>query len=108
MNREMLRQGHAWWFRRYSPRDAELARIEGEARAARIGLRSQPHPVPPWEWRRGEGVPQTAGVVGNSRSRVLHKPNCRAAAAMSERNRVTFASEADAEKAGYRKAKDFW
>ena len=55
MNREMVGKGMAWWFRRYAPRDADLARLEGEARAARIGLWSQPNPVPPWEWRRGEG-----------------------------------------------------
>ena len=33
----------------------------------------------------GEGVPQTAGVVGNRRSHVYHKPSCRAAAVMSEK-----------------------
>jgi deoxyribonuclease-1 len=64
--------------------------------------------VPPWQWRRGEGAPQTAGVVANRRSHVYHKATCRAAAAMAEKNRVTFASAADAEKAGYRKAKDCW
>ncbi|MBV8616540.1 MAG: thermonuclease family protein, partial [Acetobacteraceae bacterium] len=65
MNREMVRQGLAWWFRRYAPRDAELARLEAEAKTAWIGLWSQPKPVPPWEWRRGEGVTQAVGVVGN-------------------------------------------
>jgi micrococcal nuclease len=64
--------------------------------------------VPPWEWRRGEGVPQTAGVIGNRRSRVYHRPNCRAATGMSEKNRIPFRSEAEAEKAGYRKARDCW
>jgi endonuclease YncB( thermonuclease family) len=108
MNREMVRQGMAWWFRRYAPRDAELARLEDQAKAARVGLWSQPNPVPPWEWRRGEGVPKTAEVVGNRRSRIYHKPACRGAAEMSEKNRVTFAREMEAEKAGYRKAKDCW
>ena len=55
-----------------------------------------------------EGVPQTAEVIGNRRSHVYHKPNCRGATAMSEKNRVTFASEADAQKAGYRRAGDCW
>ena len=108
MNRVMVRQGMAWWYRRYAPHDADLARLESEARAARIGLWSRPNPVPPWNWRHGEGVPQAAGVIGNRRSLVYHKPNCRGAATTSERNRVTFASEAEAEKAGYRKAKDCW
>src|SRR6516162_2877799 len=56
MNRDMVRQGMAWWFKRYAPHDAELARLEAAAKAARIGLWSQPNPAPPWQWRRGEGV----------------------------------------------------
>ncbi len=106
MNREMVGQGMACWYKQYAPRDADLARLEAEAKAARIGLWSQPNPVPPWYWWHGEGVPETADVKGNRRSRVSHKPSCRAAAVRSEKNRVTFASEADAEKAGYRKAGD--
>jgi deoxyribonuclease-1 len=47
-------------------------------------------------------------VNGNRRSRVYHKPNCRGATKMGEKNRVTFASEADAEEAGYRKTGDCW
>jgi micrococcal nuclease len=85
-----------------------LARLEAQAKAEKIGLWSQPNPIPPWNWRKGEGVPKTAGVVGNRRSYVYHKSNCRSAAVMREKNRVMFASEADAEKAGYRKAKDCW
>ena len=92
----------------YAPQDAELARLEAEARVARIGLWSQPKPVPPWNWRQGEGVPQAAGVIANRRSHIYHKPTCRGAASMSEKNRVAFASEAEAEKAGYRKARDCW
>ena len=108
LNHEMVRQRMAWRYRRYAPQDAELARLESRAKAARIGLWTQPNPVPPWSWRHGEGVPQSPGVVGNRRSHLYHKPNCRGAAAVSERNRVAFASVAEAEKAGYRKAKDCW
>ena len=54
LNREMVRAGLAWWYRRYS-HDPELARLEAEARAARRGLWADPHPVPPWEWRRARG-----------------------------------------------------
>jgi endonuclease YncB( thermonuclease family) len=108
MNRELVRQGMAWCFRRYAPADTELARLEAEARKARVGLWSQPNPIPPWSWRRGDGAPLTATVVGNRRSQVYHKPTCRGAATTAEKNRITFASEADAEKAGYRKARDCW
>jgi hypothetical protein len=96
----------AWRYEKYARHDAELSRLESEAKASRIGLWSQPNPVPPWNWRHGQGVPLVASVIGNRRSHVYHKPTCRAAAVMSEKNRVTFASEVEAEKAGYRKARD--
>ncbi len=94
--------------KKYAPRDAELAQLEAEARKARVGLLSQPNPVPPWNSRHGEGVPQTAGVIGNRRSHVYHKAGCRSAASMAGKNRVIFASQAEAEKAGYRKSRDCW
>jgi hypothetical protein len=83
-----------------------LSPLEAEAREAKRGLWSQPHRISPWQWRKGEGVPQAVGFVGNKRSRVYHKSTCRAAATMSERNRVTFASEVEAQEAGYRPAGD--
>jgi endonuclease YncB( thermonuclease family) len=106
LNREMVRHGMAWWYRRYAPADRDLARLEADARAARAGLWSQPGAVAPWSWRKGEGAPVAAGVVGNRRSLVYHKPNCPSVGRMSEKNRVTFGSEAEAEKAGYRRAGD--
>lgn len=48
---EMLRQGLAWWFRKYS-KDAGYARLEEEAREARRGLWAEAEPAPPWEWRK--------------------------------------------------------
>ncbi|MEJ7636801.1 MAG: thermonuclease family protein [Singulisphaera sp.] len=53
MNREMVGQGAAWWYRECAPADGRLARLESEAKATRRGLWGQPNPVPPWEWRRG-------------------------------------------------------
>jgi micrococcal nuclease len=51
LNREMLKAGFAWWFRRYAPYDEELKRLEAEAREAKRGLWADPEPVPPWERR---------------------------------------------------------
>lgn len=106
LNREMVRSGMAWWFRRYAPADRELASLEAEARAAKRGLWAQAEAVPPWGWRNGRGIPVTAEVVGNRRSFVYHAPHCRGAAAMSEKNRVQFKTAAEAEAAGYRRAGD--
>jgi micrococcal nuclease len=41
----------AWHYKQYS-RDPELAKLEFQARSAKIGLWSEPNPVAPWEWRR--------------------------------------------------------
>jgi endonuclease YncB( thermonuclease family) len=56
LNRELVRAGYAWWFRRYS-RDPVMARLEAEARQGRRGLWADPAPVAPWEFRRRPAVP---------------------------------------------------
>ena len=54
INREMVREGHAWVYRRYSS-DIWLLEDERLARENGAGLWSLPESqrVPPWEWRRG-------------------------------------------------------
>lgn len=52
VNREMVRRGYAWWYRRYAGLDFALRRAEKEARAQRRGLWRDDDPVPPWDWRR--------------------------------------------------------
>ncbi len=106
LNREMVKQGMAWWYRKYAPNDSELAKLETEAKHARNGLWSQPNPISPWDWRAGAGAPKTVGFVGNRASHVYHSPNCRGVATMKDSNRVPFASAANAESAGYRRARD--
>jgi micrococcal nuclease len=106
LDREMVRQGMAWWYREYAPHNQDLARLEANAKAGRVGLWSQPGAVPPWSWRKGEGIPQTSAVVGNLRSLVYHKPTCPSVARMNERNRVSFDSAGAAEQAGYRPGGD--
>jgi micrococcal nuclease len=65
----MVREGLAWSYRDYPPHDAELARLEAEARAAKRGLWGQLDPVPPWDWRRGEGC-RTRSEVGSLQNHV--------------------------------------
>ncbi len=104
LNREMVGQGAAWWYREYSPTDFRLARLESEARATRRGLWGQPNPVPPWVWRKGN-VTQFE-VIGNRSSRVYHRPHCSSVGRMKESNRVPFETAKDAEAQGYRRAGD--
>jgi endonuclease YncB( thermonuclease family) len=51
INRELVREGWCWWYRRYAPTDVELAALEAEARQHRRGLWADAHPIAPWEWR---------------------------------------------------------
>jgi hypothetical protein len=60
---EQVRQGMAWVYRQYA-RDASLLNLEQEAREATRGLWSDPHAVPPWEYRHG----------GPGKSRVVDAP----------------------------------
>ncbi len=53
VNRQMVAEGLAWHYVRYS-RDPGLAAAEREARAAGRGLWRDREPVPPWEWRASE------------------------------------------------------
>ena len=57
-NKEMLRRGHAWGYRRFSDDcgldKEELLALEEEARAASRGLWRNNNPIPPWRWRQGK------------------------------------------------------
>lgn len=62
LNRELVAAGYAWWYRRYSS-DLRLAVLEWMARWRKRGLWQDPHPVPPWEWRRRPRSLQPASPV---------------------------------------------
>lgn len=52
INRELVREGHAWAYRQYLW-DGSLIADERAARQAGMGLWADSRrPVPPWEWRR--------------------------------------------------------
>jgi endonuclease YncB( thermonuclease family) len=52
LNQMLVRDGLAWWYRRYAPRDGRLESLERAARNANQGLWSRLNPTPPWDWRR--------------------------------------------------------
>ena len=64
VNREMVREGHAWVYRRYATEN--WLPDETAARNSGIGLWSGSvgAPIPPWEWRRGERNRKVA-ALGN-------------------------------------------
>ncbi|HJY80295.1 MAG TPA: Ada metal-binding domain-containing protein [Candidatus Binatia bacterium] len=48
-----------------------------------------------------------AGIIhGNTHSKIYHLPACPGYGRISEANMITFASETEARRAGYRKAKN--
>ncbi|MCE1228177.1 MAG: hypothetical protein LWX11_01615 [Firmicutes bacterium] len=50
-------------------------------------------------------LPTATGIVGNKDSKVYHNANCRLASKMKPEHKTTFASKAEAEKAGYKACK---
>jgi endonuclease YncB( thermonuclease family) len=61
-NLEQILAGMAWWYQDYA-RDQpaqDRGRYESaviEARKRKLGLWSEPDPIPPWAWRRGQRTP---------------------------------------------------
>lgn len=51
INKELLKAGMAWHFKKYN-NNSELARIENVARSKKIGLWSRHSPKPPWDFRK--------------------------------------------------------
>lgn len=51
LNKELVRNGMAWHFKKYS-RDTAYAQLETAARARKAGLWSEADPVAPWERRK--------------------------------------------------------
>ena len=60
LNYELVKDGWCWCYQKYAPSNTVLEGLESEARKARKGLWIDPHPMPPWEWRkRGKAVELT-------------------------------------------------
>jgi len=60
LNREMVREGHAWAYTKYS-HTTEIIALEDAARAAKKGLWALPESQrePPWLWRHPSRAPRT-------------------------------------------------
>ena len=51
INKELLKAGMAWHFKKYNS-SSELGKLESTARSKKTGLWSQPSPIPPWDFRK--------------------------------------------------------
>jgi len=56
INRNMIRDGHAWHFKRYN-QSKELAQLEEEAKKAKRGLWGTENPQAPWDYRKENRSP---------------------------------------------------
>ena len=88
INREMVREGHAWAYRQYLS-DKSLLDDERRAREAGAGLWSMPEAqqVPPWEWRHSGRRTSAAAVASRSGSASFacgRKTYCREMASCAE------------------------
>jgi micrococcal nuclease len=54
VNHALVKEGRCWWSRKFAPDNAELERLELEAREAKKGLWEDPEPIPPWEFRKAK------------------------------------------------------
>ena len=55
VNREQIKRGMAWAYRKYL-HDPSLIQVEKAARQAKVGLWTDPNPMPPWEYRHNSKI----------------------------------------------------
>jgi len=112
INRELVREGHAWAFRRYLE-DRSLLDDEAAARRAGRGLWAGDEPVAPWEWRQqqreraSEARPgcRIKGNINRRGERIYHRPGDRyypQTRIDTSRGERWFCSEREARAAGWR------
>ncbi len=97
LNRELVRRGYAWWYRKYSS-DETLGRLEADAREKKLGLWSDAKPVPPWDWRTAKRTkqhvpPSDFKIVPNGVRIVAFLPNPEGKDAGNERVTITNATK---------------
>lgn len=118
INLEQIRDGMAWHYKQYEEDQTKAerraySRAEREAREEQRGLWAEQLPTPPWVWRRTPRVRERQPVVvtfgkiiGNNRTRIYHRPDCPNYNKVAQGNKIEFNSVEEAERAGYRPAKN--
>lgn len=110
VNQEIIRNGHAWQYRKYCKESfcSDWIALEKQARHNRIGLWADKSPQAPWDWRknkrsggkRSDIVGGTSIYHGNVKSHVLHGSTCKDY--NCKNCTKVFKSVSEAMKAGYR------
>lgn len=126
---EQIRAGLAWHYTEFENEQSEVdrrsyAEAEQAARSQRLGLWRDPAQIQPWLFRHhnptGEfdyepprqhksatATTETEGSIrGNRNSMIYHWPGCPNYDDIAPRNRVPFRTREEAERAGYRAARN--
>lgn len=123
---DQVKAGMAWHYKEFeneqAPSDrAAYAAAEDAARKGHLGLWSDLHPTPPWDFRHGThtklcfdqsdhriacSASYHGPVRGNRHSHIYQWPGCPYYDSISEYNRIEFPSPAAADAAGYRPARN--
>ena len=70
-NHAQILSGMAWWYQDYAKDQSaeDQGRYESavtEARKRKLGLWSEPNPIPPWAWRRGQRTSPKSEAVADT------------------------------------------
>ena len=67
LNELIIQNGYAWVYPQYCKEQfcSQWQQAEAEARQRKKGLWSDPHAIPPWEWRHRQQASQMSGRAGN-------------------------------------------
>jgi len=78
LHEELLREGIAWWYRKYVPWDMRLAALEADARKKGVGLWAGSSPIPPWEFQpvppsegAGPATPFSTSIRRSAREKII-------------------------------------
>lgn len=52
VNNRMVEMGAAWWYEQYAKRDTVKQQLQSDAQGHKRGLWADPHPMPPWDFRK--------------------------------------------------------
>ncbi len=55
LSAELIKNGMGWHYKKHS-RSKELALLEQNSRARRVGLWADPNAIAPWDWRKAKGA----------------------------------------------------
>lgn len=106
LNERLVREGLAWWYRKYAPDEETLKRLELEAKAQGRGLWAYRNPTPPWEFRgarkHASSAPSSEYIVKLSRGRICYPATAKGFQAV--RHYVPYKSVAQCLSAGGRLA----